>query len=254
MNEIKSLNNELIKQTAKLVQKKYRDETGLFLLEGIKSVEEATKFGLSIKDVFINKNNQEFLNKFEKFNTYIVNSKILEKITSTKTAPDIVATAYKFENKISNIPTKNSSILFLENIKDAGNLGTVIRTAAAFNIDGIILFGDTVDLFSPKVVRASVGYLWKIPIFKTNDFSLVKNYFKNHKFFATSVNPKSTVKSLKDAKICPPCVIMFGSEAFGLSEKIMQTADLCVNIPIKEDIESLNLSISIGIVLYELKR
>ena len=254
MNEITSLNNELIKSVSKLSQKKYRDETGLFLLEGEKCVEEGISFGLKINNIFINKNNTKLVEKYSQYPTTLVNTKILEKITDTKTAPDIVATSKKLENKLENIPKKNSAILFLENIKDAGNLGTAIRTASAFNIDGIILFGDTVDLYSPKVVRSSVGYLWKTPVYKTNDFEEIKNYFSEHKFFATSVNKALNLIPIKDAQMKPPCVIMFGSEAFGLSEKSMNFSDFYVTIPIKGDIESLNLSISIGIVLYEFKR
>ncbi len=254
MNEITSVNNELIKTVAKLSQKKFREETGLFLLEGEKAVREAICYGLKIQDIFINKANDKLIKEFEKENITLVNNKILEKITDAKTAPDIIATACKFNNDLTKIPQENSTILLLENIKDAGNLGTAIRTASAFGIDGIILLGDTVDLFSPKVVRSSVGYLWKTPVFKTDDFKSVKNYFKNHKFFATSVDKKLPLKELKDAHIKAPAVIMFGSEAFGLSEKVVQESDVYVTIPIKGDIESLNLSIAIGIVLYECKR
>lgn len=254
MNEITSLNNELIKLTAKLSQKKYRDETGLFLLEGEKAVEEAISAGLKVKDIFINKINEKLLNKYQSQNPYVVNLKVLEKITDAKNAPDIIATAYKFENDLKKIKNKNSAILLLENIKDAGNLGTAIRTASAFDIDGIILFGDTVDLFSPKVVRSSVGYLWKTPIYKTKDFQLIKDYFKEHKIFATSVDENLSLTNLKDAKLKEPCIIMFGSEASGLTKELVEQGDVFVNIPIKSDIESLNLSISIGIVLYEFSR
>ena len=254
MNEITSVNNELVKIASKLSQKKFRDETGLFLLEGEKSISEAINSKAKIKDIFINKNNEKLLKQYEKYNCYLVNTKVLEKISDAKTAPDIIATAYKFENDLSKIPGSNSSILLLENIKDAGNLGTAIRTAAAFGIDGIILLGDTVDLFSPKVIRSSVGYFWKTPIYKTDNFEELKKYFKNHKFYATSVNHKLPLKDIKDANIQQPCVIMFGSEAFGLSDEVVKKSDVYVTIPIKGDIESLNLSISIGIVLYEFKR
>ena len=254
MSEITSLNNEIVKSASKLLQKKYRDESGLFLLEGEKAVAEAVKGGIKLKDIFINKKNSKLFEKYERYNPSLVNDKILEKITDAKSAPDIAATAFKFENDLSLISNKNSAVLLLENIKDAGNLGTAIRTACAFDVDGIILLGETVDLFSPKVVRSAVGYLWKKPIFKTNDINLVKNYFKNHKFFATSVDATLPLKKLQEAEIKAPCVIMFGSEADGLTSNALQKADVCVTIPIDGDVESLNLSISIGIVLYEFKR
>lgn len=254
MNEIVSVNNELIKSTAKLLQKKYRDESGLFLLEGEKAVFEAINFGVKIKDIFINKKNEKLLSKCKNYSFYTVNDKVLAKITDAKTPPDIIAVAHKFDNDISKIPNKDSIILLLENIKDAGNLGTAIRTASAFNIDGIVLLGETVDLFSPKVVRSSVGYLWKTPIVKVEDIASVKKYFDGYEFFATSVDEKLDLKVLKQANIKSQSVIMFGSEAFGLSEKTIKSADTFINIPIKSDIESLNLSIAIGIVLYEIRR
>lgn len=254
MNEIISVNNELIKSTAKLLQKKYRDESGLFLLEGEKAVLEAINFGINIKDIFINKKNEKLLSQYKSRSFYAVNDKVLSKITDAKTSPDIIAVAYKFDNDIAKIPNSNSIVLLLENIKDAGNLGTVIRTASAFNIDGIILLGETVDLFSPKVVRSSVGYFWKTPIVKVNNIDIVKKYFNGYEFFATSVDKKLNLKVLKQADIKPESVIMFGSEAFGLSEKVIKSADTFINIPIKCDIESLNLSIAIGIVLYEIRR
>ena len=254
MNEITSVNNEIIKETAKLSLKKYRDESGLFLLEGEKAATEAINAKLKIKNIFINKTNTKLLNLYKNQNITLVNNKILEKISEAKTAPDIIATAYKFENNLNLLPKNNSRILLLENIKDAGNLGTAIRTAAAFNIDGIILFGDTVDLFSPKVVRSSVGYLWKTPIFKTKDFSEIKKYFSKHKIFGTSVDKNLDLKPLKDADLKAPCIIMFGSEASGLTDELVNKADVYVTIPIKSDIESLNLSMSIGIVLYECTR
>ena len=254
MNEITSINNELVKSVSKLSQKKFRDETGLFVIEGEKGAQEAICAGLEIENIFINKTNEKLIKKYEKYPVTIVNTKILEKITEAKTAPDIVVVAKKLKNKIENIKNNNSAILLLENIKDAGNLGTAIRTASAFNMDGIILLGDTVDLYSPKVVRSSVGYLWKTPIYKTKDFDEVKKYFKNHKFYATSVDKSLKLKSLKEADIKSPCIIMFGSEAFGLSKNTVEKSDFYVTIPIKGDIESLNLSISIGIVLYEFRR
>ena len=144
--------------------------------------------------------------------------------------------------------------MLLENIKDAGNLGTAIRTASAFGIDGIILLGDTVDLFSPKVVRSTVGYLWKTPIYKTNNFDEIKENFKNHTFFATSVDKNLELKMLKESNLKKPCVIMFGSEADGLTKELVNKSDIYLTIPIQSSVESLNLSISIGIVLYEFSR
>jgi len=134
MNEITSINNELIKLTAKLSQKKFRDETGLFLIEGEKAVAEAIWAGLKIKNIFINKINEKLLKKYENSNPIIVNEKILEKIKDAKTAPDIIATAYKFENNLASLPNKESTILLLENIKDADLMPRVISASMLLTI------------------------------------------------------------------------------------------------------------------------
>ena len=135
--EITSLNNEIVKQTYRLQQKKYRQETGLFLLEGYKSVYEAVKFGIELERVFILAEKTDRYN-FIKKEIIQTNSAILKKISTTDSAPDIVAVGVQPENNLDKLKTSKKVVL-LEDISDAGNLGTIIRSAAAFNIDSIIL-------------------------------------------------------------------------------------------------------------------
>ena len=242
--KITSVNNQLIKDTAKLQERKYRDETGSFLLEGDKCIEEALASGIEIKHLFVLEG-YNFLDGMEKFE---VTEAILSKVSSTKTAPRTVAVAKKPKYKWSKNLKK---VVLLEDIKDAGNLGTILRSACAFNADAIVLYGDTVDLYNPKCVRASVGNLWKIPVFEIKDFFTLQEYFKEYERIATLPKSNKTVL-LKDYKPQDKVLIMFGTESSGLSYELTDFANKNITIEMSNKVESLNLSVSVAVVLYQL--
>ncbi len=237
--KITSVNNELVKETAKLLQKKYRKDT--FLLEGSKCIEEAIASGLEIVHLFADESSDEFKGYDNLIET---TEAVLSKISSTETPPKAVAVAKKLKREWSEIYKK---VVLLENIKDAGNLGTILRTACAFNIDAVVLYGDTVDLYNPKCVRSTVGNLWKIPVFEMNDLSVFENYQR----VATLPKSDNTVW-LKDYICQEKVLVMFGSEAAGLSEELKNFATKNVTIEMSDRVESLNLSISAGIFMYKI--
>ena len=237
--KITSVNNELVKETAKLLQRKYRKEN--FLLEGIKCIEEAIEYGLEIEHLFVLEGSAEF-SDFE--NRIETTEAILSKISSTDSAPKAVAVAKKPAKKWSDNYKK---VVLLEDIKDAGNLGTILRTACAFNIDAIVLYGDTVDLYNPKCVRSSVGNLWKIPVFEMNDLSIFNDYER----VATLPKSDNTIW-LKDYIPQEKVLVMFGTESSGLSQKLKDFATKNVTIEMSDKVESLNLSISAGVILYKI--
>lgn len=250
--EITSVNNELVKETAKLQQKKYRDESKKFLIEGFKPIEEAYKSGIEIEQVFILKQTvwQDFYPAKYKFlgNKLILTTEsVLKKISTTDSAPEAVAVAKQKIFTLDDIKAANKVVL-LENIKDLGNLGTILRTAKAFSQDAVILYGDTVDLYNPKCVRSAVGNLWKMPVVQIKDFNVLKDKFANYERVATL--PKG--KALKGFKINPPYLIMFGSEADGLSQELIDFSTKKITIDMNSDVESLNLSVSVGIVLHSI--
>ena len=237
--KITSVNNELVKESAKLLQKKYRKD--LFLLEGSKCIEEAVNSGLEIVHLFVEEGEYLF-NDFE--NKIETTEAVLSKISSTETPPKAVAVAKKIKREWSHLYKK---VILLEGIKDAGNLGTILRSACAFNIDAVVLYGDTVDLYNPKCVRSTVGNLWKIPVFEMNDLSVFENYER----VATLPKSNNTIW-LKDYIPQDKVLIMFGSEASGLSEELKNFATNNVTIEMSDKVESLNLSISAGIFMYKI--
>lgn len=246
--KITSVNNDLVKETAKLLKGKYRDETGLFLIEGEKGVKEAISAGVNIERIFV----LEGINGYPEEKIIETSEAVLSKISDAKSAPKVVAVAHQIKTEVNDI--KNAKrVILLEGIKDAGNLGTILRTASAFEIDGIVLYGDTVDLYNPKCVRSTVGCLWKTPVIKVENFKGLKDIFTPFERVATL--PKGdNVIGLSDYKPSEKVLIMFGSEADGLSEELKNFATKNVTIEMAENVESLNLSISVGVVAYKLKQ
>ena len=234
--KITSVSNELVKETAKLLQRKYRDEKGLFLLEGDKCIKEALDSGLEIVQIFKLEGYNDFPDAIE------TTEAVLSKISSTSTPPKAVAVARMLKRKWCDDYKK---VVLLEDIKDAGNLGTILRTSAAFGVDAVVLYGDTVDLYNPKCVRSSVGNLWKIPVLKMDDLSIFTSYER----VATLPKAENTIW-LKDYKPAQRVLIMFGTESSGLSEELKNFATKNVTIEMDSKVESLNLSISVGVFLY----
>lgn len=246
--KITSVNNDLVKETAKLLRGKYREETGLFLIEGEKGVNEALDAGLQIERIFV----LEGVKGYPEEKVIETTEAILSKISDAKTAPKVVAVAKQPKQDFKILETAKKVVL-LEGIKDAGNLGTILRTASAFGIDAIILYGDTVDLYNPKCVRSTVGCLWKTPVIKVEDFNELKNLFIPYERVATL--PKGeNVFSLEEYQPAEKTLVMFGSEADGLSDELKNFATKNVTIEMSKDVESLNLSVSASVIMYKIKQ
>lgn len=247
--EITSVNNETIKEVAKLQQKKYRDDSKKFLLEGLKAIEEAFNADIEIEQIFVLKE-KAFHYSFLEEKIVYVTEPVLKKLSTTDSAPDAVAVGKQKIYDISCLKNAKRIALF-ENTKDLGNLGTILRTATAFSLDGIILYGNTVDLYNPKCVRASVGNLWKTPVIQLKDFSNLQEYFKDYTRIATLPKSEDSIY-LKDFKPQDKILVMFGAEADGLSQELINFATDKVTIEMDNKVESLNLSMSAGIIFYKL--
>ena len=246
MLEITSVTNDKIKDVVKLQQKKYRNEKSLFLIEGHKPISEAYLEKAEIIAVYTT---PKYLEKFSfvKDKITLVSEAVLEKISTTDSVCEAVAVAKQKNYTLENI--KNAKkIALIENIKDAGNLGTLIRSACAFSIDAIVLCGDTIDIYNPKVVRSTVGGLFKIPIIKTN-LNEIKNIFSNYNFIATVLN-HSDIVNPETIDYTKPFVIMLGSEANGLTKEAIDNSNIKTTIPMAKNTESLNLGVAGSILFY----
>ena len=193
-------------------------------------------------------NENKLLNS--KIKLQIINESTMKKISTTDTPCEILVIAKTKEYNLKNFEKANHIIL-LDSISDPGNLGTIIRSAAAFNIDGIILYGNCVELYSPKVIRSATGNLFKTPIIHIKSKEIIENSFKEHIKVATSLSKENNI-SISDCVKLYKYIIMFGSEANGLSKELTDIAQKNIRINMAKNVESLNLSVSSSIVMYEL--
>lgn len=244
--EITSVNNDLVKETAKLQQKKYRNQSGKFLLEGYKAIREAFDCGIQLDRVFVDK---KYLREYSFVCDVIETTEaVLKKLSTTDSAPEAVAVGAQKEYD-KKLLKSSKKVVLLENIKDLGNLGTIIRSSLAFGADAIILYGDSVDIYNPKCVRASVGNLWKLPIFHFKSLDELRDNFSDFERVATLPRSNNLLKTYK-AKL--PTLVMFGSEADGLSDELIEFSTDSVKIEMAKTVESLNLATSVSVILYQL--
>lgn len=238
--KITSTNNDLIKEIVKLKNKK----TDRFLIEGQKAIQEAYNANIKIEYLFVLEGKED-LYDFCKIEKITASEHVLKKISTTDSAPTAVAVGYK--KKLDNSPLKNKkTVALFENIKDAGNLGTIIRSAAAFGINDIVLYGNTVDEYNPKCIRSCAGNFWKVNIYHIKDFSELSELFANFERIATLPHGKNKLNNNSKNKL-----IMFGSEAEGLSDELKKFASEILTLETNNKVESLNLSVSAGIVFYK---
>lgn len=250
MDTITSLENKLIKELLALQSKKQRHKIGKFLLESKRSIEEALIYGIEPENIIICEYTElpEFLINYQQ-KVVEVSEKIFSKISTTENSQGIIG-VYKFFNiKINNILEKNR-LLFLDGIQDPGNLGTIIRSAAAFNIGGILVGPGSVDIYNEKVLRSTLGGIFALPILeiKTEELKL----FKKHGF--NIIGAKLDGENLYNYKFKDKVIVGVGNENSGLSQAFMDIAEDYVTIQISEKMESLNASVAASIILYELNR
>jgi len=236
-----STENKTIKNLKKLSIKKYRDQEECFLIEGEHLVLEAHKRGL-LKTLIVLENSEFKLN----VDTMYVSDHVLKYLSDLET-PTVIGVCRKLEeHEIGN------KVLILDDIQDPGNLGTIIRSAVAFNIDTIILSNNTVDLYNSKVVRASQGMLFNVNIIKRDLLNFVKKLKdEDYEIYATRV---SGGKKLKSVEINKKFAIIMGNEGAGVREELLNLADQYLYIEMNPLCESLNVGIATSIILYELNK
>lgn len=237
-----SIENEHIKEIKKLNNKKYRDLNGKFIIEGKHLVEEAIKNNLVEEILLLEGNNEKYDVK-----TNYVNGKVMKYITELDNPSKIIGICHKKNDKI-----QGNHILILDDIQEPGNLGTIIRSAVAFNIDTIILSKTGVDLYNSKVLRSTQGMIFNINIVVSDiKEEILKLKNDNYKILTTNVEGGKLVKSIeKNQKFA----IIIGNEGKGVSKEIKELSDEYIYIEMNKKCESLNAAVATSIILYELSR
>lgn len=252
-----SLQNPLVKQIRKLHSTKERHKQQLFLLEGTHLLEEACRFDYSLSIVCCTLRWQASHEKFwqqvvEKCDRAVVVSEDVMKALATTVQPDGVVATLKRSYPVAEIPFRGLQIA-LETVQDPGNLGTIIRTAAAAGASGLWLSNDSVDLDNPKVLRASAGQWFRLPMQVSDDLkgTVIRSKQAGMQVVATLPGANFTYWQVNWQK---PSLILLGNEGAGLSSELAQMADFNVKIPLQPGVESLNVAITAALILYEAQR
>lgn len=248
---ITSTSNETIKYFISLNDKKTRMNAKRFIVEGYHLVNEASKTNLL--EAIISTDEKE-LKKINNVRRYLVNDAIINKIATTKNPQNILGIVKMLDHNITNllpiIKGNKTKLIMLDDVNDPGNLGTIIRTAAGLGYDGIIISPNTVDLYNEKVIRSTQGVMFKIPIIKANLQEVIK-LLKKEKVFCIGT-ALTNAKDVKHITKKDKFAICLGNEAKGISKEVLDNMDENVKIAMNNDVESLNVSIAAGIIMYEM--
>jgi RNA methyltransferase, TrmH family len=252
-----STQNPLIKQIKKLQSPKEQRETQLFLLEGTHLIQEACAVNYPLQTVCCTPKWQEHHPELwsivleRSSRVELVSEEAIRAIATTINPDGIVATAPRLA--LAQPPIPANLTLVLATIQDPGNLGTIIRTAAAAGVDGLWVSHDSVDLDRPKVLRASAGQWFRLAMGVSDNLTaLITDYQQRGvKIISTTSH---TETSYWDVDLRSPTLILLGNEGAGLSADLAALADLQVKIPMSATVESLNVATAAALILYEVRR
>jgi len=242
MEIISSLQNERIKNLSKLLSKKFRDLEGKFLVEGEHLVEEAFKSGLLLEVVKC----EDVLGEYN-VPTTLVTYDVIKKLSNTVNPQRIIGVVKKIAEK-----DLGNKVLILDDIQDPGNLGTIIRSSLAFNIDSIVLSNNSVDMYNDKVLRSSEGMIFHINIIRRDIESLINELHEDgYKVYGTKVDGGTLVDQIE---LNGKYALVMGNEGNGVKEEILNLCDDYLYIEMSDKVESLNVGVATSIILYELNK
>jgi len=258
MQVITSKDNELIKDIKKLKEKKYRDSFNKYIVEGIKLVEEAIQEHADIDCIVVCEDcvqqdafDKKLMYEIAKLNCIYVTGKVFGTITDVSNPQGILA-VIKRPSQITKVNYDEDIIVVLDGIQDPGNLGTILRTVDSANLKQIVVSNETADCFNSKVVRSTMGAIYRVNVIKSDDLvdSLIEMKKNGFDIVVTSLDTEDSVYDIKYNKK----VIVIGNEANGVSKAVQEIADNKVKIPMLGKTESLNASVAAGIMIYEYVR
>ena len=263
---ITSVQNPLVKRLHALLDRKGREESGSFLIEGAHLVEEALHSGAEITTILYDSEREmdaacrrALENSAHSVQVIAATGAVLAKLSETKSPQGIVAVVKKsrlkweewLDQQIQSC--EDLLLLYLDEIQDPGNLGTILRTAEAAGVNGVVLGKGSVDLYNGKVVRATMGALFRLPVF-TRSLPQTAEEWRSYggRVLISSLSERS--RSYDQVDYCGKTAIVIGNEGRGVSPEMVALADLQVHIPIYGQAESLNAAVAAGLFMYEARR
>ncbi|WP_346699060.1 RNA methyltransferase [Catenibacillus scindens] len=251
---ITSLTNPQIKHVAALQNKhRYREEQGQFVAEGIKMVSETPEELLEriyISETFVP--DRRLTSWLEGKKTETVSEKVFRGLSMTQTPQGILALVRMPRRDVKSL-LKKSAFLILESIQDPGNLGTMVRTAEGAGVDAIFMSKTCVDIYNPKVVRSTMGSLYRVPFVYVDDLHGLLEEMKKNKITLFAAHLKGE-KYYYEADLSGKCAFLIGNEANGLTWETASMADTYIKIPMSGQVESLNAAMAAGILMYDMRR
>lgn len=257
---IESTANPKIKALVKLRQRKYRDEQGLMIIDGAREIRFALQNKFRLCELYVCRElieevDSDILTSARECAVTVieVNKKVFEKIAFGDRLEGFVAVGQQIKKKLEDLSvTKASALVLLEAIEKPGNLGAIMRTCEAAGIDAVLVCDGKTDVFNPNVIRASMGACFSLPIVEVSVQDAIR-WLKEKKIKIISAVPGANL-DYWNADLSAPCAIVFGCEDKGVSQTILAASENKISIPMRGKVDSLNVSTSAAIILYELLR
>ncbi len=256
--ELTGLQNPVVKAAAELKQKKYRTQNGLYLAEGLRTAEEAVAYKAVETLFYVATDDDRTMRLLEdaamqNIKLVCVNENVMKKIADTETPQGIIAVCKMRQPKLENLLASGKMLLVLDRVGDPGNIGTMLRTADAAGIGGLVLLKGCADIYAPKTVRSSMGSLFHIPVLSgVSEQEFVSTAKKEG--YDLLVTCLDGADNLYKADLSGRIAFVMGNEAGGVSETLLEKADKRVYIPMAGRAESLNVAMAAGIVMFEALR
>lgn len=244
---IKSQDNPKYKLWKKLLRKKYRDQEKLFLVEGELLIEDALKSSGTLHEIIVKEDySEEFFSRNPNWNarTFILDSVLFDSLIQTENGRSVIGVF-----GIPRLSFDTGDVIVLDRLQDPGNIGTIIRTADAAGFSGVMAMKGTGDIFSPKVVRAAAGSIFRVPIIQVEDIHGFKEIIEKLNISPVAIVPGGD-KEFYDMPERNLAIIV-GNEGAGVCSELMDISEMNLRIPMRSGIESLNAAMAAGIVMYE---
>lgn len=263
--------NPLVVRVGKLDEKKYREEEKCFRFDGIKLFIEALAFGADIDSIIVREDAYNtVINSVDAFfggrdikcggTLYVLGNSAFEKLSAEKSPEGVICVAKYIDKSHKSVRIGKDELnisgktLMLESLRDPGNLGTILRGAAAFGIENVVLSSDCADIYSAKTLRAAMGAIFKIKIMRVDNLpdAITKAREGGRRVFSTALDHDA--KKLGEFELKPSDVFLIGNEGHGLSENAINACNHSVFIPICENTESLNAAVAASVCMWELSK
>lgn len=254
MREIRSKDNKIWKRCEQLTMRKYRDRSGLYLIEGENLLDEAIRNHVRIETVLVREDCQKALPPEAADKAFLLDARLFDKLAQTVTSQGILAVVAKAEvRKEDFIGLPGSNFVVLDRLQDPGNIGTILRTADAAGYRLAILMKGTADVYAPKVVRAATGSLFRMPVVSMASTEELVEFTRaaGKKLTATCLDAQ---RCYYDEDLTHDIALVIGNEGSGVAPALIESSELRIKIPMQGNIESLNAAVAAGVLMYEAMR